>query len=217
MSAISVRLALGVMAGLMVAVPADADLVFFASGQTLSVRGHRPEADRVVLLLRGGGEIVCERRLIARVVPDEVPEPEPAGADAAAEIASADTVPFASIIDQLAAEWRVDPRLVRAVIQVESGYQPGARSPKGAMGLMQLMPATARQYAVQDPYEPRANIEAGVKHLRALLDRFDLATALAAYNAGEEAVRRFGGIPPYPETRSYVERVQRLLAVAGFR
>ena len=79
------------------------------------------------------------------------------------------------------------------------------------MGLMQLMPGTARQYAVADPYEPRSNLEAGIRYLRELLDRFDLPLALAAYNAGEAAVRRFGGIPPYPETRHYVERVMELL------
>ncbi len=75
------------------------------------------------------------------------------------------------------------------------------------MGLMQLMPGTARQYAVADPYEPQANIEGGIKYLRSLLDRFELRLALAAYNAGEAAVRRFGGVPPYPETRQYVDRV----------
>jgi soluble lytic murein transglycosylase-like protein len=79
------------------------------------------------------------------------------------------------------------------------------------MGLMQLMPETARRYAVRDPYEPRSNIEAGIKYLKSLLDRFDLPLALAAYNAGEAAVRRFGGIPPYPETRGYVSRILKLL------
>jgi soluble lytic murein transglycosylase-like protein len=79
------------------------------------------------------------------------------------------------------------------------------------MGLMQLMPGTARQYAVRNPYEPRSNIEGGIKHLKSLLERFELPLALAAYNAGEAAVRRFGGIPPYPETRAYVKRVLALL------
>ena len=75
------------------------------------------------------------------------------------------------------------------------------------MGLMQLMPATARQYAVADPYDPQANIEAGIRHLKSLLDRFDVPLALAAYNAGEGTVRRYGGMPPYRETRSYVSRI----------
>jgi soluble lytic murein transglycosylase-like protein len=105
----------------------------------------------------------------------------------------------------------VDVKLVRAVIEVESGYQERARSPKGAMGLMQLMPTTARQYAVADPYDPASNIEAGIKHLRSLLDRFPVRLALAAYNAGEAAVERFRGVPPYPETRDYIARVLQLI------
>jgi soluble lytic murein transglycosylase-like protein len=97
------------------------------------------------------------------------------------------------------------------MIQVESAYQPRARSPKGAMGLMQLMPKTARQYQASNPYDPRANIEAGTRYLRTLLDQFELPLALAAYNAGEAAVRRFGGIPPFPETQTYVARVLSLV------
>ncbi len=106
----------------------------------------------------------------------------------------------------------LDPELVRAVIRVESGYDPLALSRKGAMGLMQLMPATARSLAVRDPYDPAENVRAGAAYLRRMLDVFDGDTqlALAGYNAGPEAVRRFGGIPPYPETLSYVESVLRL-------
>ena len=104
----------------------------------------------------------------------------------------------------------VRPDLVRAVVQVESAFNPNALSPKGAMGLMQLMPDTARQYAVADPYDPRANIEAGTRHLRSLMDRYPLNLALAAYNAGAAAVDRFGGIPPFAETRDYVARILRL-------
>ena len=114
------------------------------------------------------------------------------------------------MIDRAAARRGVDATLVRAVIQVESGYQRGARSPKGAMGLMQLMPATARQYAVANPYDPESNIEAGTRHLGSLLERLPLTLALAAYNAGEAAVQRFRAVPPYPETRQYVARVLQL-------
>ena len=113
----------------------------------------------------------------------------------------------AELIDRVAAEQGVDAKLVRAVIQVESAYRERARSPKGAMGLMQLMTDTARQYQVTDPYDPKANIEAGSKHLKSLLERFPLALALAAYNAGEAAVARFRGMPPYAETRDYVSRI----------
>lgn len=85
------------------------------------------------------------------------------------------------------------------------------------MGLMQLMPATAAQYAVSDPYDPSANIEAGTRHLRSLLDRYDVDSALAAYNAGEGSVRKFGGVPPYPETRNYVTKIQALIKAGQFQ
>jgi soluble lytic murein transglycosylase-like protein len=192
--------------------PAGAELVFFANGRHLSVSAHRVDGDSLVLVLRGGGEIVCERSLVASIAPDEVPYPEPVSAEAPpAAAAPLPAVPYGDLIDTAAARYGIDPGLVRAIIQVESAYRPDARSPKGAMGLMQLMPRTARQYAVRNPYDPRSNIEAGVMHLKSLLRRFDLSVALAAYNAGEAAVERFGGIPPYQETREYVSRVLGLL------
>ena len=119
--------------------------------------------------------------------------------------------PYASIIEQASERHGVDSRLVHALIEVESGYRPDVTSPKGAAGLMQLMPATVRHYAVGDPFDPEANVNAGTHYLRRLLDEFGLRGALAAYNAGEGAVRRFDGVPPYSETRRYVSRVLALV------
>src|SRR5205807_837164 len=132
---------------------------------------------------------------IARIAPDETPYPEPVekvrlttdptnGSSTTAVDRGGRLQPeLEAFIDRVSVREGVDARLVRAVIEVESGYRPRARSPKGAMGLMQLMPATARQYAVINPYDPAANIEAGIKHLKSLLARFPQALALAAYNA----------------------------------
>jgi soluble lytic murein transglycosylase-like protein len=200
--------------GLLVwATPAHAELVFFEAGRTMSIKSHRLEAGVLILTLRGGGEVACDPALVSRIAADEVPYPEPEVTVASSPDAPDGTItPFAEIIDRVSAREGVDPRLVRAVIQVESAYQPNARSPKGAMGLMQLMPATARHYAVTNPYDPAANIEAGIKHLKSLLARFPTALALAAYNAGDGAVARFGGIPPYAETRSYVSRILQLIS-----
>jgi hypothetical protein len=118
---------------------------------------------------------------------------------------------FDHIIDELAAQYRVEPALVKAVIRAESGFDPRAVSPKGARGLMQLTPRTARHHGVANLQDPRQNIRGGVRLLRLLLDRFDndAALALAAYNAGGPTVERFGGVPPYQETRRYVATVLR--------
>jgi len=204
------RTALTALGLLMFALPARAEIVFFSTGRTMSIKEHRAEDDKLVLTLRAGGEIVCEPSVIDRIVPDEVPWPEPEPEAVAVPIAAAPAVKYGEIIDRVSKEQGVDAKLVRAVIQVESGYHERARSPKGAMGLMQLMPETARQYAVVDPYDPASNIEAGIKHLKSLLDRLPKALALAAYNAGEAAVQRFNGIPPYRETQDYVSRILRL-------
>jgi len=116
---------------------------------------------------------------------------------------------MSELIDALGAEYGLDPALIRAVIQVESNFNRKAISPKGAQGLMQLMPATVWRFSVGDAYDPRENIGAGAQYLRELLDLFrgDLTLALAAYNAGENAVLRYKGVPPYAETRDYVTKV----------
>lgn len=203
---------------------ASAEIVFLTSGRTLSVKAHRVTGESIVLTLRSGGEVTCSKDVIVKIEGDEAPYPEPAPAAAepeasgTAEPADAssplDGTPYGDIIATLSETHGVDPMLVRALIQVESGYRPRARSSKGAMGLMQLMPATIREYRVRNPFEPRANIEGGIRHLKSLIDRFGVEIALAAYNAGEGAVRRFNGIPPYRETRNYVARI---LSLAGVK
>jgi soluble lytic murein transglycosylase-like protein len=120
-------------------------------------------------------------------------------------------------IELAATRHNVDPNLVRAIVKVESGGNPSAVSRKGAMGLMQLMPATARELKVTNPFDPAQNVDAGVRHLKGLLDNFrgDLNLTLAAYNAGQGAVRRNGGVPPYGETRNYVQRITTLYGRGG--
>jgi soluble lytic murein transglycosylase-like protein len=117
-------------------------------------------------------------------------------------------------IDEAATRHNVDPNLVRSVVKVESNFNPNAVSRKGAMGLMQLMPATARSLNVSNPFDPQQNVDAGVRHLKQLLENYggDVRLSLAAYNAGAGAVARSAGIPRFAETRNYVRRITELYA-----
>ena len=117
-----------------------------------------------------------------------------------------------SAIEEAAARHNVDPNLVRAVVKVESNFNPNAVSRKGAMGLMQLMPSTARQLKVNNPFDPEQNVDAGVRHLKQLLESYggDIKLTLAAYNAGAGAVARSSGVPHYAETQNYVRRITNL-------
>lgn len=145
-----------------------------------------------------------------------------AGAAApAAWLTSPGSVPVSNSLKQLAGRtaraFQVDPGLVDAVVRVESGYNAQARSPKGALGLMQLIPATATRFGVSNPFDPAENLRGGVTYLGHLLKRFggDVPLSLAAYNAGEGAVLREGGIPPFAETREYVRKVAAVYPAAA--
>jgi hypothetical protein len=117
--------------------------------------------------------------------------------------------PYDTIIANVARDYRVPLSLVHSIIKAESGYDPWAISPKGAMGLMQLMPETAIQYKVQNVFDPEQNIVGGVKYLVDLIKLYegDTKHVLAAYNAGQEAIKKYGGVPPYPETKNYIKKV----------
>lgn len=217
-----------IVGSLGLAASARAEIVFLTSNRTISIKSHRVEGDSIILTLRNGGEVTCDKSLIAKIISDEVPyPPEPSQTTAATAVVDEalqqatssgglmEATPYGEIIAAMSEAHGVDPLLVRALIQVESNYRPKAKSPRGAMGLMQLMPSTAKEYQVRNPFDPRANIEAGIKHLKGLIDRLgSTEMALAAYNAGEAAVARFNGIPPYQETRNYVTRI---LALAGLK
>jgi soluble lytic murein transglycosylase-like protein len=195
------RAALAIL--ILAAAPASAEIAVLGNGQTLKVRAWSFEAEAVRLALASGGEAVVPASLVRGLVPDEIVEEVQA---AARETGATD---LSGLIEQAARRHGLEPALVQAVVAVESGFRPGAVSRKGAMGLMQLMPATAAELGVADPLDPDANLDGGSRYLSRLLAEHggDLRKALAAYNAGPGAVRRHDGVPPYPETRDYVARV----------
>ncbi len=203
--------ALIAVVGLMAPRAASADIIRLKTGGTLSVKSATVDGESMVIVLRAGGELRTPRSVIEEILPDEVLHADAAstftlpGYEAPKPVSQ--SVP--DMVDRLAAQFGVPVNLARALVTVESNYQTDAVSPKGAMGLMQLMPATAKQYAVADPFDPEQNLTAGMQHLKSLLDRYNNQTssALAAYNAGEGAVARYGGIPPYRETQDYVRRI----------
>jgi soluble lytic murein transglycosylase-like protein len=185
---------------LLAGVPARAEIALLTTGATLKVSSWRNEGELVTLTLKGGGEVGLPAAQLVGVVPDEVlDEVEAARDPEELRRMAADT----------ARRHGLDPALVLAVVAVESGFRPDAVSPKGAQGLMQLMPGTAQALGVGDAFDPQGNLDGGVRHLSGLLALYggDLRRALAAYNAGEGAVARHGGLPPYRETRDYVRKV----------
>jgi len=182
--------------------------VAVSAAENAPVEAHKVASPRVVSVVRADART---GRLVRSVVVASKPSPaKVAGKQAAGnEVGppSADS-PMRAMAQETAKTLDVNPFLVDSVIQVESNYNPFAVSPKGAQGLMQLMPATARRFGVKDSFDARQNIEGGVKYLKFLQDMFkDDRLALAAYNAGERAVTKYGNVPPYPETVNYVAKV----------
>jgi len=205
---------------------ARAELVLLQGGEVLKVTSYEVGAERARLTLASGGVLTVSLLRVDRILADEIlPAPEvPAEVDAVASVllefpedAVAPSTPFGAEVLEAARRFQVNPTVVAAVMRVESAFDHRAMSRKGARGLMQLMPATAARFGVRvdELFTPARNIEAGARYLRFLVDRFDgdAVRVFAAYNAGEHAVERYGGVPPYRETQEYVRRVLRALGV----
>jgi soluble lytic murein transglycosylase-like protein len=190
-----------VLAFVLVAPELRAEIAVLTNGQTMKITGHRAEGDTVFLSLKGGGEVGTPTSQLRGFVPDEVADEVAASTGTRAELEA--------LAADVARRHGLDPALVLAVASIESGFQPKAVSPKGAQGLMQLMPATAVSLGVDDVFDPETNLEGGAQYLADLIALYggDLTKALAAYNAGPGAVKRHGGVPPYRETRAYVKKV----------
>jgi hypothetical protein len=215
------RIGLGLSLALAIgASPLKAELVLFTEGRIVKAAGYRVLGDELEIEVPGGGSYRVALDRVDRIVDDEVeveavelPAPLDAGVSYDLSYSSRRKPLFRSaydaLIDSEARRGNVDASLVSAVIRAESNFEPRSVSRKGARGLMQLMPGTARRLGVAKPFDPRANVRGGVRYLRELADRFGgrPELVLAAYNAGENAVETHGGVPPYRETVRYVERI----------
>lgn len=200
---------------------AGAELIVFEDGRVVKAAGYRLLPDELEVELPGGGSYRVALSRVDRIVDDEVVI-DAVRVEGDAILSSRDFdlsyhparkplfhTAFDALIDSAARRENIDASFVSALIRAESNFEPRAVSGKGARGLMQLMPATARRLNVRRPFDPAANVSGGVRYLRELVDRFgprpDLV--LAAYNAGEGAVDSYGGVPPYRETNAYVSRI----------
>jgi soluble lytic murein transglycosylase-like protein len=184
-----------------VAPAARADYAVLRSGVRLHITGYERTGDRMALMVAGGTAEVAASDVVA-IEPEEVfPASSPAGL--------AITGPYAKLIHNAAAKHGVDETLIQRVIAAESNFNPRAISRRDALGLMQLLPETAARYSVANVFDPEQNIDGGTRYLKDLLEQYrgNLPLALAAYNAGPDTVERYGGIPPFPETQSYVRRI----------
>jgi hypothetical protein len=207
--------------GLLASASGMAELVVFQEGRVVKADSYRVIGDQLEIGLAGGGNYLVDLDRVERIVDDEVviSDVEVRQADGGTPV-SYDlsyredrkplfNTPYDRMITIEAKRFGVDASLVSALIRAESNYEPRAVSRKGARGLMQLMPATARRLSVAYPFDPVSNVRGGVRYLKELLDRFENRPelVLAAYNAGENAVETFGGVPPFRETVGYVKRI----------
>ncbi len=185
-----------------VAPAARADYAVLRSGARLHITGYERRGAIYVLEMAGGRAIVPAREVV-RFEPEDTFQRARAGSL---------STPYSGLIARAAERHGVDQRLVAGVIATESNFKPRTVSAKGAQGLMQLMPRTAAGLAVRDAFDPAENIDAGTRYLSGLLGAFheNVPLALAAYNAGPGRVAEYGGVPPFPETRAYIERVRRI-------
>lgn len=197
--------------------PVGAELILMVGGGVLKVDGFSRSGDQIELQLPSGGSMTIPVLRIDRIVADELEE-EPVDtvleSDLQIEFAehhSVPATPYGELIYAASRRHAINPRLIAAMVRMESAFDPLAVSLKGASGLLQLMPSTAHRFGVsQDEiFDPERNLDAGVRYVRWLSERFDgdLALILAGYNAGEAAVERYQGVPPYKETRDYIRRV----------
>jgi soluble lytic murein transglycosylase-like protein len=179
-----------------------AEYVVLRNGQRLTVTSYQLNGDKYRLQLAGGSVEIAAEEVVA-IEPEEVFTPAPAKA--------AVKPPYRELVEAAAARYNVDADLIASVIAVESNFDPKAVSRKKARGLMQLLPETAARLGVHNIEDPQENIDAGTRYLRELLQRYNnnLVLALAAYNAGPERIQRYGRVPPFAETISYVRRVKR--------
>ncbi|HEY7698099.1 MAG TPA: lytic transglycosylase domain-containing protein [Vicinamibacteria bacterium] len=191
---------------LLSAFSARAEIAVMESGKILYVDRFERADEEITLYVTGGGVVTVPSEIVLNVVPNEIVEK---GEDPQ-KVALFPQLE--DIISPAATKYGVAPELVAAVIWAESSGDPNARSHRGARGLMQLMPDTAKELGVARILDPRENVEGGTRYLKQMLDAHegDVSLALAAYNAGPDAVRRYRGIPPYRETRQYVDRVIRV-------
>jgi soluble lytic murein transglycosylase-like protein len=174
---------------------------------------------KTVVRADASGRLVRSTVIPARVVHENVIVAKPVALEPPPESEPAPAAPprtFREAVDRIAQRNNLSPLLVHSVIKVESNYKPNAISPKGAQGLMQLIPSTARRFGVSNAFNPVENVEGGARYLRYLVELYkgDFKLALAAYNAGEGAVARHGGVPPYPETVNYLQQVGKRLVEA---